>query len=323
MPEVSHQVDEAGQRGDRTWLVALAASLWGTDALLRQPLSRELASTTIVFIEHLVIVALTLPWLPRAMRAVWATSRRTRLSVLVIGAGSSALATVLFTLAFRFGDPVTPIVLQKLQPLFVVLAAWVVLGERVTARFPMFAVPALTGAWLLAFPHPFGVTLTGALPAALAIGAAALWGGGTVLGRLASAELAADDVTVLRFAVGAPAAAVCVVALGDPITVPALDLPPLVLLALGPGLLALLLYYRGLRATPAVRATLAELAFPLTAAAIGVGLLGARLAPSQWLGFVLILLAVTALALHERRSRRPAVAAPVRATELAGRGARS
>jgi drug/metabolite transporter (DMT)-like permease len=40
------------------------------------------------------------------------------------------------------------------------------------------------------------------------------------------------------------------------------DLLALLLLALVPGLLALLLYYRGLRGTPAAAATLAELAFP-------------------------------------------------------------
>ena len=303
--------------------MALAASLWGTDALLRQPLSQELAATTIVFIEHLVIVVLTAAWLPRALRALRRTSPRTRLCVLLIGAGSSALATMLFTMAFRLGDPVTPIVLQKLQPLFVVLAAWVVLGERLTTRFPVFAVPALAGAWLLAFPDPLGVSLVGVQAGALAVGAAALWAAGTVLGRLAAAELAADDVTVLRFAVGAPAAGLCVLALGDPLTVPARDLAPLVVLALGPGLLALLLYYRGLRATPAMRATVAELAFPLTAAAIGVGLLGARLSVTQWGGFALILAAVTALAWHERVSRHPAVAAPVQAAELAGRGTSS
>jgi drug/metabolite transporter (DMT)-like permease len=93
-----------------------------------------------------------------------------------------------------------------------------------------------------------------------------------------------------------------------------------VLLALVPGLLALLLYYRGLRTTPASRATLAELAFPVTAAVVGVTLLDGRLDASQWAGFGIVLAAVLALAVHERRSERPAVAAPDRATEALGAG---
>ena len=43
-------------------------------------------------------------------------------------AGASAVATALFTQAFRYGDPVTPLVLQKLQPVIAVVAAALLLG---------------------------------------------------------------------------------------------------------------------------------------------------------------------------------------------------
>jgi len=79
-------------------------------------------------------------------------------------------------------------------------------------------------------------------------------------------------------------------------------LGPLALLALFPGLLGLTLYYIGLRSTPAARATLAEMAFPVTAALIGVGVLGARLSPTQWLGLAVVVVSVTALGLRERSS---------------------
>ncbi|HEX6055991.1 MAG TPA: EamA family transporter, partial [Intrasporangium sp.] len=67
--------------------------------------------------------------------------------------------------------------------------------------------------------------------------------------------------------------------------------------------------------TPASRATLAELAFPITAAVVGVAVLGRTLAPSQWVGFAIVLVAVVGLVLHEQRSDRPAVAVPDRADE--------
>ena len=54
---------------DRTWLVAAAAALWGTDALLRSPLAGALPAASIVFWEHLIIVVVLVPWLPRAWRA--------------------------------------------------------------------------------------------------------------------------------------------------------------------------------------------------------------------------------------------------------------
>ena len=298
--------------GDGTWLIAVAASLWGFSSLLREPLSKELPALAVVFAEHVVLVLLVSPWVLAAVRAFAACTLRTKLGVLVIGAGSSALATTLFTAAFRLGDPITPQVLQKLQPVIALVLAAVLLGERLTSRFPLFAVPAIAGAWMLSFPDPLGVGVQNLTAAALAVGAAALWAAGTVLGRMVSAELSFVHVTTLRFTVGLVALACFALITSTPVGVPLDLVPRLVLLALVPGLLALVLYYLALRRTPASRATLAELAFPLSAAAVGVLWLDGRLDGSQWLGFVVVLVSVVALALHEHRSRRPAVAVPDR-----------
>jgi drug/metabolite transporter (DMT)-like permease len=298
--------------GDHTWLIALAASLWGFSSLLREPLSQELPALAVVLAEHVVLVLAVSPWLVAATQALLRSSVRTKLGILVIGAGSSALATTMFTAAFRIGDPITPQVLQKLQPVVALLLAAVLLGERLTPRFPLFALPAILGAWLLAFPDPLGVGVQSLTAAALALGAATLWAAGTVLGRMVSAELSFVHVTTLRFAVGLVALAVFAAVTSTPVGVPLALVPQLVLLALVPGLLALVLYYFALRRTPASRATLAELAFPLSAALVGVTLLDGRLDVSQWLGFAVVLASVVTLALHEHRAEHPAVAVPDR-----------
>lgn len=308
----------ARTRTDRTWLIAVAASLWGLSAVWRDPLAREFPSLAIVFWEHVVLVLLVSPWVVPALRAVARASRHTQASVLVIGAGSSALATVLFTMAFRVGDPITPQVLQKLQPVIAIVLAAALIGERMRASFLWFVVPALAGAWLLSFPEPFAVGVTSAYAAGLAVGAAALWAAGTVLGRLASAELSFRHLTTLRFTVGLVALAVLALATDTPLRLDGAAAPSILLLALVPGLLALLLYYRGLRTTPASRATLAELAFPVTAAVVGVTLLDGRLDPSQWVGFGIVLVSIVALALHERHGAAPVVMAPDRADDALG-----
>ena len=297
-------------RADLTWLVALAAAMWGTSALMREPLlGMGVPSAMIVLAEHVVLVVCALPWLRPAVRGFLGASVHTKVAVVVIGAGSSALATTLFTAAFAVGDPITPQVLQKLQPAFAIVLAAVILGERLRPRFWMFAVPAVAGSWFLAFDTPFAVTLDSVVAAVLAIGAALLWAAGTVLGRYVGAELAAAEVTALRFVFGLIAMVAIVGVRGDWSGIPMQGLPLVVVLALVPGLLSLRLYYRGLRRTPASRATLAELAFPLTAAAVGL-LLGQTLVWSQWLGFGIVLVSVTTLVLHERSRPAPAVAAP-------------
>ncbi len=287
-------------RTDRTWLVAIAAALWGTDGLLRLPLAEDLPAASVVFWEHLIVATLLLPFLPSALRALARCGPREWVAVLLIGGGSSALATALFTAAFQTGDPVTPLVLQKLQPLFAILAAFVVLGERLRAGYLVFAVPAVTGAWLLAFENPLEIRVSALRTALLALGAAALWAGGTVLGRMVSTKLRPREVTALRFSIGLPVAAAIVVAQDSPFAVGWDNAAGLVLLAVVPGLLALSLYYVGMQATPAARATLAELSFPATAAIISVTVLDSTLSATQWIGLAVVVCSITALGWHEQ-----------------------
>jgi len=298
--------------------VACAAALWGTDGLLRKPLADVLPAASVVFWEHVIIVALLVPLLPAAVRAFAAAGRRERVALVAIGIGPSAIAAVMFTAAFRLSDAVTPLVLQKLQPVFAVAAAVVLLGERPRPGYFLFAAPALAGAWLLAFKNPLDVRVAALEAALLALGAAALWALGTVLGRMVATTMAPRQITTLRFAIGLPAAAVVLIVMDAPVAVGWDNATGLVLLAVIPGLLALSLYYVGLRATPASKATLAELAFPVTAAVIGVGLLGVRLTWTQWLGFAIVVVSVTALAWHERvRPDRQLVVVPPAADRVA------
>jgi hypothetical protein len=44
-------------------LVAVAAAMWGTDPIIRKTMSGTTSATTIVFGEHVILVALTLPLL--------------------------------------------------------------------------------------------------------------------------------------------------------------------------------------------------------------------------------------------------------------------
>jgi DME family drug/metabolite transporter len=309
---------------DATLLVALAAAMWGLDGLLRKPLATKLDAGTVVLWEHIIALAVLSPLIPRALRAFGRCGLRVQLAIVAIGVGASAVATALFTEAFTLGaasnDFITPLVLQKLQPVFAIGLAVVLLGERPRPRFLLFVVPALGGAWLLTFADPGQVQVAEFEPALLALGAAVLWAGGTVLGRYAGAVLEPIDVTTLRFVFGLLGAAVVVWVTHAQVVPGWHNVVGLVLLALIPGLLALVLYYRALRRTPASRATLAELAFPATAALVGVAFLGSRLTGSQWLGFAIVAVSVCALGWHE--SRRPAaVAAPETVLAPSGRTA--
>lgn len=287
-------------------LVGLAAALWGTDGLFRRGLALELPAATVVAWEHAILVLLLTPFLARAWRTWRTMPARDRVAVAVIGFGASAIATTLFTAAFRFGDPVTPLLLQKLQPLIAVAGAHLLLGERQSPRYWWFLAGGLGGAWLITFADPTGITVPAAVAGAFAVGAATLWGLGTVLGRGLATHVPFTELTTMRFAFGLPAAAVTAVAIDGPgaLAITGGEVGPLVALALVPGLAGLLLYYRGLRTTPASAATIAELTFPLTAIALGAVVFGSTLTVTQWMGAGLLVATITVMALLARRGNR-------------------
>ena len=297
-------------------LVALAAALWGADGVFRRGLALELPPGTVVFWEHMILVAITAGTVWRSLPALRKLGSKEWASLLLIGIGASATATALFTAAFRFGDPTTPLLLQKLQPIFAIVGAWVLLSERLRPRFWTFAALAFGAGWLITFADPFAVSVSSAAAGGLAIGAAALWGMGTVLGRHVSAHLEPSQVTALRFAIGLPASAVIVLITegSGGFAVSGGDAFPLLLLALIPGLAAISIYYRGLKTTPASLATLGELAFPLSAISLNFMFFGTTITATQWVGVIALaaILITMSRTARERGPRSLGVASPER-----------
>jgi drug/metabolite transporter (DMT)-like permease len=289
-------------------LVALASALWGTDALFRRGLALELPAASVVFAEHLVLVLLCAALWRRAFRAARLLDYRDWIAVILIGVGASAVATALFTAAFQYGDPTTPLLLQKLQPAIAILGAHLLLGERLLPRYGLYFALAACGAYLITFPDATQVSAGRLTPALFALGAATLWAVGTVLGRGMTTRLDVPTLTTLRFGVGLPASAVVVLVVEGPdgYTVYApRDILPLLLLALIPGLLAILLYYRGLSRVPAAAATLAELTFPLSAVLIGYLDFDDALSGTQWVGVVVLSVTIATMSLLGHRESRP------------------
>jgi drug/metabolite transporter (DMT)-like permease len=248
-----------------------------------------------------ILVLCTLPFLLPALRSAARAGRSYLAAAIVVGAGSSAAATILFTDALiRASDPITPVVIQKVQPLIAVGCAAALLGERPRTGFIWFFLPALVGFWLVNQPHPLDPSAKGTLVIVEATGAAALWALGTVLGRYMSRELQFQHVLTLRFFFGLIACAIALPIMGAPAYSNGHDAALILYLALVTGLLALSLYYYGLQTTPAILSSLAELTYPAVFVVAGVYAYNAHLTWTQWLGIVLILGSVTLLPVRRR-----------------------
>ena len=296
-------------------MVALGAAMWGTDPVLRQGLALHMPSAAIVAVEQALPTALLAPFVWRGLRrALQSFDWRDWLALIVLGCGSSALATLLFTMAFTYGRPDTPVLLQQVQPLFAVAGARLLLGERLQRRYGLYLLGGLVGSYLVAFAHPLALGgVEGWAPALLAVSAAALWGLGTVLGRRLGAKIPFGELTALRLFAGLLAALIALGATGDGSAyfhMNAKAVLALVLLALVPGLLSLLVYYRGLRGTPASAATLGELTFPVTALVLDYLAFGTTLSDTQWVGLAVLVATITSMGVFRANGTPTGVEVP-------------
>ena len=279
------------------WLIAAAALIWATDSLVRARAAAELDPTFVVFCEHLICVVLLLPWvIYRYGRSAFRLTRSDWFSVALIGAGASALATVFFTQSFQNINPSVSILLQKLQPVFVVIFASAFLREKPKRGFYFWSVAALIAATGVSFPgYDLNFLREGFNPTSLgvaqALAAASLWAVATVIGRALLKHLQPDLTAFWRFAFGLLALSVFL--FFNPARISPLGLPmtgALLYMGVFPGITAMILYYRGLARTPASVATFVELLFPISAVCLNAVFLSAPLSASQiGAGLVLIL----------------------------------
>jgi drug/metabolite transporter (DMT)-like permease len=199
------------------------------------------------------------------------------------------------------------------QPLIAVFGAWLVLKEQPQRGFAWFLLPALAGIWLIALPHPLDPHAHGLTPIVETLAAAILWGLGTVFGRFLSRRLSFDHVSTVRFGFGLIASACALPIVGASAFSNAHDSFWIAVLAFVTGFLALGLYYYGLKRTPAVLAALGELAFPVTAALVGIYVFDDTLRWTQWVGVALTVAVISFLPVRRRQivrmpSREPALA---------------
>ncbi len=280
-------------------LIFIAAVLWGIDGILRRSLY-SLPPITIVFYEHIIGALLILPFFLR----VYKKERLTRQEWLAMGTValfSGLLGTLFFTTALakvNFIPFSVVFLLQKLQPIFTVITAWIVLKEKPTKQYWLWAALAVGAAYFVTFPGGAVNVATGVgtlAAAGFAVLAALCWGSTTAFSRYTLLNHSNTFVTGLRFFLTILFAIPALFILGATPQVTDVgggEVLRLVAIALSSGLVALWIYYRGLKTTKASVATIVELAFPLTAVFIDYFLYHTTLAPSQYIAALVLLFAV-------------------------------
>lgn len=278
-------------------LIFVAAVLWGLDGVLRRSLF-DLPPATIVFYEHFIGLIIIAPFLYKAWQDE-TLSKNEWTALGLVSLLSGVLGTLFFTTALmkvNFIPFSVVFLLQKLQPIFTIITAWIVLGERADKRYVPWAVLALVAGYFVTFPGGVVNFGGGYVEAALfALAAAIAWGSSTAFSRYVLIGHSNTLVTGVRFVITVPLALGFVIGFGQLSSLSAItggQFITLCVIALSTGMLALWIYYRGLKQTPARISAIVELAFPLTAIMIDLWMYNTSLALSQYAAVLVLLWAM-------------------------------
>ena len=276
--------------------VVTAALLWSVDGLLRRHLY-VLPAPVIVFYEHLFGLIVLSPFILSSWKAFKQLTRKQWYAIIGVSFLSGAVGTILYTAALgriQFIPFSVVVLLQQLNPIFAIIAAALLLKEPLGKNFFGLAAVALVAAYFLTFPNISVNFSTGsgtAIAALFAVGAAAAWGFSTAFSKYALKDTSSLHITAARFTF-TPIFALMFVALSGSThalgELTTSEFGYIVAITFSTGLLALLIYYFGLKRVPASRAALLELAWPLSAVLVGWIWLDQGLTVSQGIAAVIL-----------------------------------
>jgi len=297
------------------WLVGLGAALWGTESAWRIPLNQLFDARVIVFWEHVLILIMFLPILVPRLQEISSINARTWGYLLFSGFAGSAVGTVFFTLALKYGNATVVNVILNIQPVISTIGAFLLFGDRLAPRFFIYAAVAIIAGIFVSVAHPMliGASFERAglnVGTGYALICALFWGLSTVAGRGVMIGMSLGLAASLRIVVGL----VCMIlillayeklngialwpAIAQVHATKAIIL--LIFLASVSGGIPLLIYFQGLRLTRASTAGYFEMMQTLAAVCITWGVFHASLQLHQVIAAIVLIVAV-AMVHHVQR----------------------
>jgi len=281
--------------------VIVAALLWSVDGVLRISLY-SLPPAVIVFYEHLlgafILLLISFKWIKDLKKL----TKKGWLAICIVALFSGALGTILYTAALQQINytqySVVVLLQQQLQPIWAIATAAILLKEKISKKFLLWAAIALIGAYFTTFKdlHVNLATGGGTVLAGLyALSAGLLWGSSTAISKYVLNKVSFLTGTALRFFI-APIFAFMFVLGGHQthalVTLTSAQWLTLLAITFSTGMVALAIYYYGLKHTPARVTTLCELVWPASAVLIDFFYYHKTFSTTQVLGIAILLYAI-------------------------------
>lgn len=282
-------------------LITISAILWGMDGVVLRPTLYSLPVLTVVFLEHALAFIIMIPLLFAERKELKKISKKSFFYFFLTALFGGAIGTICITKGLfyvNFTHLSAVVLMQKLQPIFAIFLAWLILKEKLPRKFFIYAFIALFGAYLIAFPTLIPNFNTGnktTVGAIFGLLAALSWGASTVFSKRALLETNFRVGTYLRYGLTSLIVFLMIMITGGHVTVSAVSHTQwlyFLIIILSSGVLAMLLYYFGLKHTKASVSTICELGLPLSSIIFEWFIYHKTLNITQFIGVALLLVAI-------------------------------
>lgn len=281
--------------------VIIAASFWGIDSILLRPHLYTLPVPIVVFLESIIVAVILTPILFKKHSDLKNLKTKDVLAFLGVAFFGGALGTMAITKALFYVEYVNlsiVVLMQKLQPVFAIILATLILKEKLPKNFLKWAGVSIFAALIMTFGLDIKNLNIGnhTIEAALfAVLAAFSFGFSTVLSKRALKNITYEIGTYLRFVTTSIIMFIVVLFAGDFSAVSEVTEFQWIIfgiIAFTSGGLAIFMYYYGLKRISASVATIAELSFPLTAILLEYFLHDNLLDWLQWIGAIVLIYSI-------------------------------
>ncbi len=288
--------------------LVFASVLWGCSYAIRKTLLSDFGNFTILFFYSAaagVFLSLIghprLKGLPKRFRANW--KPLTLMSFM-----SAAMGGLLMNVGLQHIDLGVACLLERMQAIFTIILAALLLGEKLTKRSIALGLIGLIAAFFV-MPIHFGTNAFEMswrmIGGAGCVAAAAFsWSVSSIIGRqLAMKNIKPFDMAIIRAIFGVLIMLPLARAFDQPIDLHT-EWKDVVLASIGGvigGAIGYSIYYYALRKVSAGVSGILETVTPVTAVILGITVLGEHLSPVQWSAAAVLLASLTGLILIESK----------------------
>ncbi len=290
--------------------ISISATLWGFDGIVLTPRLYNLDVGYVVFMLHFIPFLIMNLFLFRQYREIKRFTRGDMFFMGLIALFGGALGTLAIVKALflvNFQHLTIVVLLQKLQPVFGIALASIILKEKLGKNYILWASIAMLGGYFLTFGLHFPNLGSGAntvYAAMFALLASFSFGSSTVFSKKILGKFSFQTATFYRYGFTSLLMLIYVLPTGA-ITqfqvTTQLNWIIFLVIAFTTGSGAIFLYYFGLTRVKAIVSTICELFFPISAIIFDYIFNGVSLSLIQWFSAALMIFAIVNLNLERAK----------------------